>query len=168
LSHLRPEGDRNALLALHFDEGEPRTDARTRAHLETCARCREYLHGLGDVERQLRAWTDEPLPAYLADRLFARVARSVQVSVPRIERRAPALLALLPLMAVLMTAGRALADRLGALASWSEIAQWPGVALLGTSGVTVVLLLLGGGLLTLAIAPALMLESQRGRRTSLA
>jgi hypothetical protein len=170
---LRPEGDRNALLALHFEEGEPSALAGTRAHVEACARCRDYLAALGALEHHLHAWTDEGLPPHLVDRLLARVSRTPQVARPlpvarpRIEERAPALLALLPLMVVLLGAARLLAARVGALAWWPQVAEWPGVALLGASGLTVVVLLLGGGLLTLAIAPALVLESQR-RRPSLA
>ena len=73
----RSEGDQNALLALHFGEGEARTLAATRAHVALCPRCQEYLRVLSDVDAALREWPGHPptpLLLGLCDVLQAQVA----------------------------------------------------------------------------------------------
>jgi len=74
----RSEGDRNALLAVHFGEGDVRTVAAARAHVEGCPRCQEYLRVLSDVDAALRAWPEEAPPPDLAARVLSRATRLPQ------------------------------------------------------------------------------------------
>jgi len=157
-----PEGDRNALLAYHFGEGDERARAETRAHLEGCASCREYLAGLARLEATLRSWTDEAPPAVSWARIRGRLALGVpEPPRPRPLPDAAALLGLVPLMAAGLALARVLAGRLSALTWWSHLESWPLVSALGSFGMAVVVLLLLGGLGSLALAPALLLESRR-------
>jgi hypothetical protein len=167
------DGNRNLLLALHFGEGDPRTAAATRAHVEGCAACGRYLAELEDLGRVLRAWPDAAPPPGMGPRIVAQAALVAQAAP---ARRAPAarppraradalpLLALVPLMGALVELGRRIAGWLPDLAFWPRIEEWPSLApvlpVLPVVAATLVLLAIGG-LATLAAAPALMLESRR-------
>jgi anti-sigma factor RsiW len=165
---IPPEGNRNMLLALHYHEGDLESEAQTRVHVEGCAECREYLAMLAQVEGTLRGWADEMPPAGVWERVQARVARAPRrrpVAVPL--PGAAALLALLPAMAAGLALVRLVAAQLATLPFWPWLSQWPGVGFIGSSGVAVLLLLLLGGLGTLALAPPLLLETRKDGRPSL-
>lgn len=158
----RSEGDRNALLAVHFGEGDPRAAAATRAHVEGCAPCQEYIHILAEVDAALRQWPDEAPPPGLADRIVSRATRVPQqapamASVPS----AMPLVALLPVIAVLLLSIRLLAEWLAALPYWTLLEPWPAVRVAAPFGAAVVVFFALGGLASLAAAPALVMESRR-------
>ena len=162
------EGNRNRLLALHYHEGDAGSEALTRVHVEGCAECREYLATLERVEGTLRGWIDEAPPADVWEGVQARVAREPRRQpVPLPLPGAAALLALLPAMAACLALVRLVASQLAALPFWPWLSQWPGVGFIGSSGLAVLLLLLLGGLGSLALAPPLLLESRKDGRPSL-
>jgi hypothetical protein len=154
--------DRAALLALHYGEAAPAEQARLRGHVAGCAECSSYLALLGEVEGSLLAWTDEAPPAGVWQEIRARVAGSAPRPAPlRSWGRAAELLALLPGMAVGLTLAWLLAGGLASLPFWPWLAQWAAVQYLGAFGVALVMLALLGGLGSLALAPALVLDSRR-------
>jgi hypothetical protein len=162
---LSAEGSRNALLALHLGEGDPRALAGTRAHVAACAECRDYLALLAGVQEALGQWEDEAPPADLRERVLARATRSPRPAPAfRPAMDAMPLLGVLPVMAAMAAAVRALAARLPVLPAWSFLEGSPALqAFLPVGAATVVLLALGA-LGTLALAPALVLESGGGPR----
>jgi hypothetical protein len=158
----RSEGDRNALLAVHFGEGDARTVAATRAHVLACPRCQEYLRVLSDVEAALRAWPEEAPPPDLAARVLSQATRRPQhasrvASVPS----AMPLVGLLPVIAALLLSIRELAQWLAALPFWASLEEWPAVQIAAPFGAAVFVLFSLGGLASLAAAPALLMESRR-------
>jgi hypothetical protein len=158
----RSEGDRNALLAVHFGEGDARTLAVTSAHSLGCPRCQEYLRILSDVDTALRGWPDEAPPPDLAARVLSRATRlpqhrPVAASVPS----AMPLVGLLPVIAAFLLSIRELAQWLAALPFWASLEQWPVVQVAAPFGAAVVVLFALGGLASLAAAPALLMESRR-------
>ena len=159
----RSEGDRNALLAVHFGEGDARTVAATRAHALGCARCQEYLRILSDVDAALIQWTDEEPPPDLAARVLSRATRLPQhrpvvASAPS----AMPLVGLLPVIAFLLVSIRQLAQWLAALPFWVALEKWPAaVQDAAPFGAAIVVLFALGGLASLAAAPALVMESRR-------
>jgi hypothetical protein len=159
------EGNRNALLALHFQEGDPRRAAAAHEHAKGCASCREYLAALMDIEGTLRRWPDERPSASLGDRVLAHAVRPArQAPALRTAPSAMPLLGLLPVMAALLAAIRQLASWLPTLAFWPQLDASPLLALVFPFGVAALMLLVLGGLSTLAIAPALVLETAGGLR----
>jgi hypothetical protein len=159
----RPECSRNALLALHYGEGEPALQARTRAHAEGCADCADYLATLQHVEGTLRGWVDEAPPDDVWEGIRARIAGCASPARPaRSLPRSAELLALLPAMAGCLALAWLIAGGLAWLPFWPWLAQWPAVQFLGSFGVAAVLLLVLGGLGSLALAPALLLENRKG------
>lgn len=157
------EGNRNALLALHFGECDARTAAGMRAHVEGCLACRQYIAELEELGQALAGWQNEvPLPG-MAERIVARAVRSPQPP-PRVARpRADALplLGLLPVMGALVALIRLVAVRLPALSFWPRLEQWPALEPVVPFVAATLALLALGGLATLAAAPALVLETRR-------
>jgi anti-sigma factor RsiW len=168
-SRVPSEGNRNALLALHFGELDAPSEAACRAHLADCAECRTYLSTLEQVDRALRCWGEEAPPDGVRERTLARIGRAAQ-RVPRRRRSQTALplLALVPAMAAAVALTSVVATRLADWACWERLAVWPGVSLLGAFGVTALLMLIAGGLGSLALAPALVLESRKSGRAAAA
>jgi hypothetical protein len=158
----RSEGDRNALLAVHFGEGDALTLAATRAHALGCPRCQVYLRVLSDVDAALRAWPEEAPPPDLAARVLSQATRlpqhaSVVASVPS----AMPLVGLLPVIAALLLSIRELAQWLAALPFWASLEEWPAVQVAAPFGAAALVLFALGGLASLAAAPALLMESRR-------
>jgi predicted anti-sigma-YlaC factor YlaD len=150
-----------ALLELHFDESAGAERQELAAHVRQCPSCGALLDDVGRLERALAAGPDDGPPPEGLERVFARVAL-VQ---PARARRAEWARAALPGAAALLTgwwAIRAGADRLAALGVVpGSFAGSPAgdvlsltLSALGVVGV--------GALLTLALAPVLILEAQCG------
>jgi anti-sigma factor RsiW len=124
------------LLELHFGEAGPARRSRLVAHHRSCDACRALLDDVAWAERLLAELPDEAPPAAGFARVLARLAPAP----------APALRRTLPWRAALPS-GAAIA--LGAIA----------VALGG--GTAALAFFAAGSLVTLSLAPALILESQR-------
>jgi len=157
---------RGAALAVHFAEGDERTLEAARAHLESCSACREYVGDLSALQGTLEAWAEEPPPATLRARVLARAAAAPrQAPKPSSAPDALPLFALVPVMAALVAVIRVLS---GGLEAWASAPGSEGLALLdliGPTPVAALCLLALGGLATLALAPALFLESRGPRHT---
>ena len=124
------------LLELHFGElsGE-RRDA-TSAHVRDCAACRALLADVAWAEAALRTGSEDVPPADGLRRVLARI-EEVR---PARERRQHWLRTVAPCAAAVL-AGAVAAQRGGAVALLALVAL--------------------GSILTLALAPVLILESQR-------
>jgi anti-sigma factor RsiW len=158
------EGNRNALLAFHFGEGDARDAARMRAHVESCAACRAYRAELTALTTALAGWHDEAPPAATAERIVARAVQSPQAPAtgrPKPQAGALPLLALLPVMGALVHLIGLVATWLPALSFWPRLDQWPTLEPVVPFAAATVALLLIGGLAALAAAPALVMESRR-------
>jgi hypothetical protein len=154
-----PEGNRNALLALHYGEG---AEVGTAAHVESCAACRRYLDDLEHVEAALRQWEDEAPPPDLRELVLARALREPQQPArPQVDSSAAPLLALLPVMAAFVTAVSYVGGWLAPLRQWEPLDRWPGLQDLAPFGAALLVLALLGGLASLAVAPALVLENRK-------
>ena len=157
---------RGAALALHFAEGDAATLAAAQSHLASCAACRAYREELGGLQASLEAWADEPPPAALRERVLARaLATARQAPAPAATPDALALFLLVPVMAALVTAMKLVAVQLEA---WLDAPGYGSLVLLdvvGPTAMAALLLLALGALATLALAPALFLESRGPRRT---
>jgi predicted anti-sigma-YlaC factor YlaD len=124
------------LLELHFGEAAPARRSRLAAHRRSCAACRALLDDVAWAERLLTELPDEEPPADGLERVLARLAPAPA----RAPRRAAAWRAALPSAAAI--AGGAVAVALG-------------------GGTAALAFFAAGSLVTLSLAPALILESQR-------
>jgi anti-sigma factor RsiW len=123
------------LLELHFGESGPVRGSRLAAHARRCPACHALLADVAWAESLLSAVPAEEPPADGLDRVLARISNAAPAASPT-----PAWRAALPSAAALGAGG--LAAALG--------------------GVTAALVFLAAGsLVTLSLAPALILDSQR-------
>jgi len=154
------EGNRNALLALHYREGDTTAAA---AHVESCAECRAYLQAIAEVEGALGGWMEEAPPADLRERVLTHATLPAQL--PARPRRAAAgiggapLLAALPVMAMFVIAVQHLGTYVADLSYWAVVA--PSLPALAPFGVAALMLAAVGGLASLALAPVLVLENRK-------
>ena len=154
MSHPSP----GALLELHFDEALAGEREALRAHLRWCGECASFVEELGNVERALASGASDAPPRDGLERVLARVA----VVRPARAHRAEWLLAVVPSAAALLAAAWAIRAGGARLAALGLVTEAPlGVVspeLLGlwlaALGLVVV-----GALVTLALAPVLILES---------
>jgi len=124
------------LLELHFGEAGPARRSRLAAHRRSCATCRALLDDVAWAERLLAELPHEEPPADGLERLLARLAPAPAPT----PRRAVAWRAAVPSVAAV--AGGVLAVALG-------------------GGTAALAFFAAGSLVTLSLAPALILESQR-------
>jgi hypothetical protein len=134
-----------------------------------CPACREHEDELSALELSFEAWTDEAAPAHLRARVLMRAVSAVQEAPVRaMAPDALSLFAVVPVMAALAAAIRMLAAWMPASEYWRHVAVRAVLDVVGPTAVAVFLMLGVGALATLALAPALFLESQglmRRRRT---
>jgi hypothetical protein len=124
------------LLELHFSERDEARAAAGRAHVRGCAICASVLAELRWVEEALAQVPGEAPPADGLERVLARI----ETVRPARERRASGLRTAAPCAAALL-AGTVAIQQGGALAALAFFAL--------------------GSIVTLALAPVLILESQR-------
>jgi anti-sigma factor RsiW len=124
------------LLLLHFGELDAAPRAECEAHARDCAACRAFLADVDWAERGLLAGPGEAPPADGLERVLARI----EAVRPVRERRANGLRAAVPCAAAVL-AGSVTVLQGGAVAAFAFLAL--------------------GSIVTLAIAPVLILESQR-------
>jgi len=147
-----------ALLELHFGEAPSHERAWLTAHLGACEACAAFVRELTDVERELASGPDDAPPRDGLERVLARVA-AVQ---PARRHRAEWALALIPSSLALLAGAWAVrtgGERLTTLGLVPGTALGPVSAeVLGLSLAALGLVVVGA-LVTLAIAPVLILES---------
>ena len=148
----------DALLELHFEEATAGERAPLEAHLRGCRECAAFVSELRRLERELGPGPDDAPPSDGLERVLARVA-DVR---PARRRRAEWAMAAGPCAAAMLAgvwAIRAAGERLTALGVVSGAAVGPvSGELLGLSLAALGLVVLGA-LITLALAPVLILES---------
>lgn len=127
------------LLELHFDESQGARREAAAAHVLECPACRALLADVAWAEQALAAGPDDAPPAYGLQRVLARI----DTLRPARERRAHWLRVVAPGTAALAA---------GAL----------GVHLGGPAAALAFFAL--GSIVTLSVAPVLILESQRRSR----
>ena len=124
------------LLELHFDELPAERRREAEAHVRDCAACRALLEDVAWAEAALRTGPEQSPPADGLQRVLARI-EAVQ---PARERRQHWLRTVAPCAAAVLAGG---------------VAAHQG----GLSALLALMAL--GSILTLALAPVLILESQR-------
>jgi hypothetical protein len=157
LSHPSPQ----ALLELHFLEAEDQERVELLGHVRSCTACSAYVDGLVQLERAL---SPDMFSAPPADGLARVLARVEAVSLRRARRAEWALAAVPSALAVAMGswAVRSGGERLTALGLIEPTASGLVPAELLGASLAALGLVVVGALVTLALAPVLILES-RGR-----
>lgn len=147
-----------ALLELHFEESAGAERDALTAHVRQCRQCEALLEEVRHLERALADGPDDGPPADGLQRVLARVA----VLKPAQARRAEWARAAVPSAAALLAGAwaiRAGAERLNALGLWPALSVGPVSGDLLALSLAALGVVVAGGLVTLALAPVLILES---------
>lgn len=147
-----------ALLELHFGEAAPRERERLTAHLGACAACAAFVREAAEVELALAGGPDAAPPRDGLERVLARVA----VVRPLRQRRAEWALAVVPSAAALCAGAWAVrvgGERLTTLGIVSGAGLGPLSPELLALSLAALGLVVVGAVVTLALAPVLILES---------
>jgi len=161
--------ERNALLSVQLGEAEEAECHTVEAHLGGCVECRAYVSLLADTVTALDVWADEAPPADGLERVLAVVGRAQPVTplVPQSEEwLRPVLLSLAGVLAgglLIYAVGTQLA-----LPFAAQPALFGPMRALSAFGLAALVFFGAGSLVTLALAPMLILELQSRRQGALA
>jgi hypothetical protein len=151
------------LLDLHFGEARGRQGSRTAAHVAACPRCREEIASVEWVERSLAALPEEAPPADGLERVMSHVGGE-----GRARGRGPGWLG--PMAAGVAGLGGSAAVIYG-LGAWllalPPFAQWcvlEPARIASGFGLAALAFFAVGSFVTLALAPALLMEAQARTR----
>jgi len=153
------------LVDLHFGEVEGRRRETIAAHVQACSRCREEMAAVVWVDGALAAQPEEPPPADGLERVLSRIGPA-----QRLRGRPASWVA--PLAAGLAGLGGG-ATAIFALGTWlldlPRLAQWSVVEparIASGLGLAALAFFAIGSFVTLALAPALLMEAQSRARAA--
>jgi hypothetical protein len=154
--------NKNNLLDIYFHEGNEDNYKQAQKHLEDCEECREYLSTLQRTVDMLDKLEDEEPSDDIFDRLLADIEHSDPKPVKQ-KTGVPIMPVLqivfgqIFLLALIYLCKTQLAlTGLGKFVESSRLAQ-----LLGSTVISVLIVLLAGIFIALALAPVLFLESKK-------
>lgn len=152
--------ERNALLACQLGEAGETERRSVEAHVAGCEECRAYVRVLANTVAVLGGWADEEPPVDGLDRVLAVVGRAQPVAphAPQGEWLRTVLLSLAGVLTgalVIYLAGAQLVTPSGA-----QAAHFGPFSALSGFGLAALVFFSAGSLVTLAVAPMLILERQ--------
>ncbi len=161
--------NRDRLLAFHFREGDERELVRVKRHVEQCPECRLVIADLRMVETALQRWPDVASPDTALDGIMERIATARPPAPPLPARPRPSVLAAKPffqivavIFALLFVIGW-LGRGVKLLPWWQTVSKWGVMQLFGPAAVAVFLIFILGTIVTLALSPILIWETEAKR-----
>ncbi|MGE5432141.1 MAG: anti-sigma factor family protein [Syntrophomonadaceae bacterium] len=154
--------NKNHLLDLYFLEGSEEEHAEMTEHIKHCGNCREYLESLTETMDMLSELKEEEP----GKDLFSNILSEVSVSVPKPSKKRTGV-ELVPVLQIafgeifLFSLIYFIKMQITLLPFWKIIERNWIIQSLGDAGVSVVLVLVAGSFITLAMAPILLMESDR-------
>ncbi|MGE5402920.1 MAG: anti-sigma factor family protein [Ignavibacteriales bacterium] len=154
--------NKNYLLDLYFLEGNENEHPEIREHVAGCESCREYLAALKGTMDMLSILPEEKP----ADDLFGKILSEVSTSVPK-QKKVKKGVELVPILQIafgeifLFLLMYFIKVQLTLMPFWNTVEKSWIVQSLGSVGVSAVIILLAGSFITLAMAPILLLESEK-------
>jgi anti-sigma factor RsiW len=158
-----PHPHPNELLAYHFAEASPAERKRIEQHVESCAPCGTLLRHLADISLALAGTPDEEPPADGLERVLLRIGHAR----PARERRAAWLTPVLTSLAGVAAGGLAIyasGAHLLSLPGVEQLPLFPAIKTLSGFALAALAFFGLGSLVTLALAPALIIESELQQR----
>jgi hypothetical protein len=153
--------NKNHLLDFFFGEVAGRERAKIRSHVQLCPQCRKYLSSLEHTRDRLHQWPDEkPRPDTL-DQIMRNIPETKikQAETKPAFHLVPLLSIPLVALSILITISL-VKNSLVRLPIWQTLKNIWVVQQLGLFGMTAILFLLAGILITLLVTPILIFESQ--------
>ena len=153
--------NKNRLLTLYFHEGTDREEQEIQNHVNQCKDCRDYLLTLEQTNQTLHQWKDEQPHPNTIDSIMANIPEK-QVK-PVVSRP---IISIAPILMILFSTITILGiifldhDKITLLPFWQTLKEWGPVQFFGSFGVTTILFFLFGILVSLSLAPVLILDLQ--------
>ncbi|MCU7496140.1 MAG: hypothetical protein HF314_18765 [Ignavibacteria bacterium] len=154
--------NKNRILDLYFLEGSEDERTEVTEHMKNCESCRKYLESLKDTMNLLSELKEEEP----AKDLFSNILSEVSVLVPQPSKKKPGV-DLIPVLQIafgevfLFSLIYFIKIQIALLPFWNMIEKNWIIQSLGDTGVSVALVLIAGSFITLAMAPVLLMESDR-------
>lgn len=154
--------NKNHILDLYFLEGSEEEHAAVTEHIKNCAGCRQYLEDLKETMNILSELKEEEP----AKNLFGNILSEVSVPVPKPSKKKTGV-ELIPLLQIafgeifLFSLIYFIKIQITLLPFWKTIENNWIIQSLGDAGVSVAIVLIAGSFITLAMAPILLMESNR-------
>ena len=153
--------NKNRLLMLYFHEGTDREEQEIQNHVNQCKDCQDYLLTLEQTNQTLHKWTDQQPHPNTMDLIMAKLPeKQMKPAAARpIISIAPILMILFSIITILGIIFL-VHDKMTLLPIWQTLKEWGPVEFFGSFGVTMILFFLFGILVSLSLAPALILDFQ--------
>lgn len=155
--------NKNQLLTLFFHEGEKEEEERTQNHVNECKDCQDFLQTLKQTDHTLGNWSDE-----LPDQdMFASILKDLpetgkQSTMAKSYSLKPMILIVFAIMTFMATIFL-IHNKISSLQIWQTVKEWSIFQLVGTFGVTSILLIMVGIIISLSILPILIIEQSSSK-----
>ncbi|MFA8342977.1 MAG: hypothetical protein ACEPO8_08425 [Rhodothermaceae bacterium] len=157
--------NKNEILDYYYNLDEPKNRAKVKKHIETCSECKEYLNDLIETGKTLDMIKPEkPLPD-----TFETILSSIN-EVPQIAKPAARTMDSVPILKIAITILFVLLglyflqSKMEFLDIWNSIEKSWLVKTFGKYSFIIVAFFSMGSLVTLALAPILFMQSNKGKR----
>jgi len=154
--------NKNRLLEYFYREGSGPGIKRTREHVHECVTCREYLHTLEQTTQVLNELPDQS-PSKDS---FDLIIKEVDIS-PKRNMRKRQMNSAIPYFQIALSIPFILAvlyfiqNKLSLLPVWKTLEKIWIIETLGSFGLVGVIFFLVGSFITIALAPVLLLDSEK-------
>lgn len=157
--------NKNNLLDIYYNEGNEHKCSQTREHAANCKECMAYLSTLERTMSMLDKLEEKEPPEYLFNNILSDISGSTSAAVVRKSG-----ISAIPILQILLGQMLLLAlvylckilvpfKVLGEISNNSWLLQS-----LGSTGISVILVMAAGSFVTLALAPVLFLESKKNSK----
>jgi hypothetical protein len=153
--------NKNRLLTLYFHEGTDREEQEIQNHVNQCNDCQDYILLLDQTNQTLHKWSDHQPHPDTWDLIMAKLPKKQMK--PAIAKP---IISITPILMILFSIAAILGiiflvhDKMTLLPIWQTLKEWGPIRFFGSFGVTTILFFLFGILVSLSLAPALILDFQ--------
>jgi hypothetical protein len=154
--------NKHELLDLYFHEGKDDRLSELSEHAAHCAECRVYLAAIKRTMGMLSRLEDETPPEAVLTKILADV--SVSQPAPAHKKTGVDVVPILQIAfgeIFVFALIYFIKIQLSFTSIWEAVEQYRIVQSIGSLGVSVILVLLAGSFITLALAPILLMESNK-------
>ncbi len=156
--------NKNRLVDLHFREDSGLRLRKTAKHVSSCDSCNDYLKSLIETEEIVKSWEDETPMENSFAMIMAEIPDEKPEKSPVISEKITLKQAVSWVsfsLTIVFSLVFAFHKKLTLLPFWKDIEHLKVIEMLGSFGVSLVLLLLLGGLVVMSLAPVIFFESRR-------
>ncbi|MFC1840237.1 hypothetical protein ACFL1N_11695 [Thermodesulfobacteriota bacterium] len=154
--------NKNRLLEYYYKEGSDSEIHRTRVHIQDCVICREYFQTLEQTSRVLNKLQEQVPPKDTFDLMIEEM--DILPKKPVQKRQ---IISALPYFQIALSIPFILAvlyyfqDKLSLLSAWEKLEKIWIIETLGSFGLVTIIFFFLGSFITMALAPVLLLDSEK-------